>query len=208
MAKNDGITFILNKVRAFRSIQGDPAWMHQTLADLERHEAYREYAYPDPLSALSKKYPPSRHKWGFRPASIIMAELGIPVSEAHKGNPWTVGVGFTHGVRYTSRTTREESYNRLRLEVLDHAKGLDTLVPGWRTNQPYHVQTVLVNLIYNLGTTRLSKFAPTLALFQKGDYSGAAARLEKTAWYTQTGDRAKELVERLRIGKVQDKYTI
>jgi GH24 family phage-related lysozyme (muramidase) len=205
--RNDVYQYILNKVRKVPMEPNDPEWMKQVLADLERHEGYREYAYPDPLSELERMYPARKYKWGTRPASVIMAELGIPVDKVHKGNPWTIGIGFTHGVKYTHRTTRAESYERLKKEVYEHNKGLDKLVPTWKT-MPVHVQTVLINLIFNLGTTRLSKFAPTLALFSKGDYAGAARRLENTAWYRQVGGRAVELVERLRIGKVQDKYKV
>lgn len=207
-SKCDRPVWILNKVRKVEISDNDPAWMKQTLADLERHEGYREYAYPDPESEWEKLYPAYKHKWGLRPASVIMKELGLKVEDLHKGAPWTIGIGFTHGVKYTHRTTRAESYERLKKEVIEHAKGLDTLVPGWREDQPYVVQTVLVNMIYNLGTTRLSKFAPTLELFKKGDYKGAAARLRNTAWWKQVGVRAHELVERLETGKIQDKYKV
>lgn len=206
MARSDNITFILNKVRSIPSVKGDPPWTHQVLADLERHEAYREYAYPDPLTEWGKKYKSA--PWGTKPASVIMAELGLDVKDVAKGAPWTVGIGFTHGTTYKTRTTRAESYERLKREVFEHAEGLDKLLPGWRESQPYVVQTVLVNMIFNLGTTRLSKFAPTLALFAKGDYKGAASRLENTAWYKQVGHRSKELVERLRTGEIQKRYMI
>lgn len=206
--RNDNINFILNKVRALPCKQGEPAWMKQLLADLERHEGYREYAYPDPLSEWGKKYRNKSYKWGYRPASAIMAELGLRVEDIHKGAPWTVGIGFTKNVKYTSRTTRGESYARLEEEVLEHAKGLDSLIPGWRTEQPYTVQTVLVNMIYNMGTTKLAKFAPTLQRIKDGKYAEAASRIEKTPYCSQVGARCSELMERLRTGKVQDKYAI
>lgn len=208
MARNDNINFILNKVRSFHSVQGDPPWMHQVLADLERHEAYREYAYPDPLSEWGKKYRNASYKWGFRPASVIIQELGLKVEDLHKGAPWTIGIGFTHGVKYTHRTTRAESYERLKKEVLEHAKGLDKLVPGWRDEQPYAVQTVLVNMIFNLGTTRLSKFAPTLQRIKDGKYAEAAARIEATPYCKQVGARCTELMWRLRNQRIQKEYLI
>ena len=67
-------------------------------------------------------------------------------------------------------------------------------------------QSVLTNMVFNLGHLRLSKFAPTLALFSKKDYKGAAARLRNTAWYKQTGLRAQELVERLETGRIRDEH--
>lgn len=186
----------------------EPLWMPQVLADLERHEGYREYAYPDALSEWGRKYPMWKHRWGRRPASVIMAELGLSKDDVAKGAPWTVGFGFTKGVRHTTRTTRGESRERLKAEIVEHVKGLDVLVPGWRTEHSLVVQSVLTNLIYNLGQYRLSKFAPTLALFKTKEYAAAAARLENTAWYKQTGNRSKELVERLRTGRIRPEHLV
>jgi len=182
--------------------------MPQAIADLERHEGYREYAYPDALSEWGRKFPMWKHNWGRRPASVIMAELGLDVKDVAKGAPWTVGFGFTKGVKHTSRTTRGESRQRLKNEIIEHVKGLDVLVPGWRTEHSIVVQSVLVNLIYNLGQLRLSKFAPTLALFKTKDYAGAAARLRNTAWYKQVGLRSIELVERLETGRIRPEHLV
>lgn len=186
----------------------EPLWMPQVMADLKRHEGYREYAYPDPHSEWGRLFPGYKHNWGRRPASVIMAELGLSKDDITKGAPWTVGYGFTGGVRYTSRTTHGESTERLRTEVIKHAAGLDSLVPEWRTEQGLVAQSVLVNMVYNLGHLRLAKFAPTLALFAKKDYAGAAARLRNTAWWKQTGARAQELVERLETGRIREEHRV
>lgn len=186
----------------------EPLWMPQVLADLERHEGYREYAYPDALSEWGRKYPMWKHGWGRRPASVIMAELGLSKDDVAKGAPWTVGFGFTKGVKYTSRTTRGISRERLKEEVVEHVKGLDVLVLGWRTEHSLVVQSVLANLIYNLGQLRLSKFAPTLALFKSREYAAAAARLRNTAWYKQVGVRSVELVERLESGRIRPEHLV
>lgn len=187
---------------------GEPLWMPQVLADLERHEGYREYAYPDPLSAWGRAYPSWKHRWGRQPASVIMAELGLSKDDVAKGAPWTVGFGFTKGVKHTSRTTRGVSRERLKEEVVEHVKGLDKLVPGWRTEHSIVVQSVLANLVYNLGELRLSKFAPTLALFKTKEYAAAAARLRNTAWYKQVGVRSVELVERLETGRIRPEHLV
>lgn len=186
----------------------NPLWMPQALLDLERHEGYREYAYPDPLSAWGRAYPSWKHRWGRQPASVVMKELGLREEDVAKGAPWTVGFGFTKGVKYTSRTTRGISRERLKEEVVEHVKGLDVLVPGWRTEHSLVVQSVLVNLIYNLGQLRLSKFAPTLALFKTKEYAAAAARLRNTAWYKQVGVRSVELVERLETGRIRPEHLV
>lgn len=208
ISRADTLTWIMNKVRAADIPTTDPEWLPQTLADLERQEAYREYAYPDPLSNWGKLFPAKKYRWGFRPASVIMQELGLSPANAKLGAPWTVGIGFTHGVTYTSRTTRQQSYQRLREEVLDHAKGLDTLLPGWRSDHDLVIQTVLVNMIYNMGTARLSKFAPTLELIKKKEYKAAAARIRNTPYYKQTGNRSAELMKRLETGRIEPQHKI
>lgn len=186
----------------------DPLWMPQVLSDLKRHEGYREYAYPDPLSSWGRAYPSWKHRWGRQPASVLMAQLGLSKADVAQGAPWTVGYGFTKGVKHTTRTTHKESEGRLKEEIVEHVKGLDMLVPGWRTEHSLVVQSVLVNLIYNLGHTRLAKFAPTLALFKTKEYAAAAARLRNTAWYKQVGVRSVELVERLETGRIRPEHLV
>lgn len=177
-------------------------WFVQTVADLKRHEGFRQYAYPDPLSELGKKY---KHlKWGFRPAHQILTEIG---EFPYKGNPWTVGYGFTNGVTHNTSTTEVIASRRLEGEVTEHVRALDLLVKGWR-DMPTYVKTVLANLAFNLGYQRLKPFRPTLDLFEKGDYKGAASRLRNTLWFKQVGARARELVERLETGKIQEQYKV
>lgn len=176
----------------------------QVTADLSRHEGFREYAYPDPQSPLFLKYPKAR--WGFKPAAIILEELGETGNEA-KGRPWTVGHGFTYNVNPYTKISLKESVLRLEKEAIEHMKGLDKLVPSWHT-MPFFAQTVLANMIYNLGTVRLSKFAPTLAVMEQKRWGRAARRLEKTLWYKQTGSRARELCARLLNQKIDPKHLV
>lgn len=182
-----------------------PKWLAQLISDLDRHEGFRQYAYPDPLSKLGKSYPASKYKWGFRPATQILKELGE--SEV-KGRPWTVGHGFTHRVSPDTSITKQTSLIRLRQEALSHAEGLDSLIPDWRTKLPTVVQTVVANMIYNMGTERLSKFDTTLALINSGKYAEAGANLRKSLWFKQVGNRAEELVRRLETGKVDPVHLV
>lgn len=169
-------------------------WLRQTVKDVARHEGFREFAYPDPLSVLGRKYPAKKYGWGMRPARQILAEI----KQSDKlGFPWTVGHGFTRGVTPDSRITEAVSLKRLEGEVIDHVRGLEKLYPGW-DREPLFISTVLANMAFNLGLAKLAKFAPTLATIRARRYEEAARRLEKTAWYAQTGVRAKELVARIR----------
>lgn len=186
-----------------QSVKKLPAWLAQTVADLQRHEGFREFAYPDPLSVLGRKYKDRKYGWGFMPGDVLLAKYG----ESEKdGRPWTCGYGFTKGVKPSTRINKQYADNMLIGLTQDHVKLLDRIVSSWR-NMPLVPQTVLANLSYNLGT-RLIPFGPTLALFEKGDYAGAAARLRRTAWFKQVGHRAEELCKRLETGVIEPQHKV
>jgi lysozyme len=59
-------------------------------------------------------------------------------------------------------------------------------------------QLVLVNMCFNLGTTRLLGFEKMLAALAKHDYQEAAAQMLDSKWATQVGERAQRLAARMR----------
>jgi GH24 family phage-related lysozyme (muramidase) len=171
----------------------DMKLLEQYLKDARKHEGYREYAYPDPLSELGgKKY---RHlKWGFVPAYELLNLIGEPES---KGRPWTVGYGYTHGITQYHRFTREMAEHKLKEVILDSIGDAKALVPNFET-QPDAIKTVLVSMAYNMGYNTLKTFRNTLRYCIEGNYPAMAAGMEHSLWYRQTGSRAKELVKRVR----------
>lgn len=177
-----------------------PPWLIQTCADLARHEGFFEYAYPDPLSRLAKLY--RKEEWGLKPASIILAKLG---EGEIGGRPWTNGYGFTHRVTVDSFITRQQADRKLEQLVMALWPEMDELLPGW-TNKPLFVQSVVLNMDYNLGMDRFSKFAPTLELIKEDKYDEAASHLTHSLWYSQVGNRGKELVARLRNRKIEPEH--
>ena len=62
---------------------------------------------------------------------------------------------------------------------------------------PGEVQEVLVNMLFNLGRPRLSKFKNFNAKLIEGDYAGAAPEGLDSLWPRQVGPRANRLMERL-----------
>jgi GH24 family phage-related lysozyme (muramidase) len=171
----------------------DMKLLEQYLKDARKHEGYREYAYPDPLSELGgKKY---RHlKWGFVPAYELLNLIGEPES---KGRPWTVGYGYTHGITQYHRFTREMAEHKLKEVILASIGDAKALVPNFET-QPDAIKTVLVSMAYNMGYNTLKTFRNTLRYCIEGNYPAMAAGMEHSLWYRQTGSRAKELVKRVR----------
>ncbi|GLQ31635.1 glycoside hydrolase family protein [Litoribrevibacter albus] len=61
-------------------------------------------------------------------------------------------------------------------------------------------QEVILNMIFNLGASRFSKFVKTIVAINDGFFEKAAAEMLDSRWATQVGDRAQELAERMRTG--------
>lgn len=176
-----------------------PAWAVQAHADLKRHEGFRPYAYPDPESKLGKAH---GRKFGYKPADEVLKSIGANEAD---GRPWTIGYGFARGVKLTDHITEEEASERLWPEIFEHAAELDSIVPNWG-DMPLHVQSVLVNLVFNMGANSLKGFKNTLPMFIKGQYEAAGRALRNSLWYKQVGNRAVELTQRLINGSIPDSY--
>lgn len=59
---------------------------------------------------------------------------------------------------------------------------------------------VLIEMLFNMGYARLSKFKKMFEALEKGDYSEAANQMLDSAWHTQVGKRAERLAYFMRIG--------
>ena len=83
-------------------------------------EKFREFAYPDPISALARAYP--KAGWGFRPAKEILA--GLPASARQlKAAPWTVGYGEADKtVTMESTRTKDEAFNTFKAKLARYEK--------------------------------------------------------------------------------------
>jgi GH24 family phage-related lysozyme (muramidase) len=59
------------------------------------------------------------------------------------------------------------------------------------------VQQILVNMMFNMGRTRLSKFKKMHAAILKGDWKEAAVEGRDSQWHKQVTNRAERLMVRL-----------
>jgi len=62
---------------------------------------------------------------------------------------------------------------------------------------PGEVQEILVNMMFNLGRPRLSKFKMMNRALEYGDWKEAAVQGRDSLWYRQVGKRAERLMTRL-----------
>ena len=62
---------------------------------------------------------------------------------------------------------------------------------------PDETQQILVNMMFNMGRTRLSKFKNFNAAIADGDWKRAAVEGRDSLWYRQVTNRAERLMERM-----------
>jgi lysozyme len=68
---------------------------------------------------------------------------------------------------------------------------------GRFSNLPDEVQQILVNMMFNMGRTRLSKFKKMHAAILEGNWVEAAKEGRDSRWYDQVTNRAERLMTRL-----------
>lgn len=179
--------------------------LRQVVSDLDRHEGFREFAYPDPLSSLARKHPSK--DWGFKPAREVLATIGVSPEQAAKlGAPWTVGFGFTHGVTLDSRMNRITAERKLEQEILDVDSALRNVL-SWYQQATFVTKTILINMAFNMGIKGLLGFRNTLTFISQKNYEQAARNMIQSLWARQVGPRAKELTERMRTQIIPATYT-
>jgi lysozyme len=62
---------------------------------------------------------------------------------------------------------------------------------------PDEVREILINMMFNLGRTRLSKFKKMIAALNEKDWVTAASEGRDSLWYRQVTNRAERLMSRL-----------
>jgi lysozyme len=64
-------------------------------------------------------------------------------------------------------------------------------------------QTVLVDMVFNMGFEDVQKFVNTLSAINRRDYESAATNMLNSAWAKEVGSRAVELAEIMRTGQIR-----
>ena len=100
---------------------------------------------------------------------------------------WTIGYGTKLPI------TKEEAELLLRHRLENMTAELRTKVPFF-DDLPETIQTVLLDMLYNLGINRLMTFKRMWEAVEKRDWQKMAEEMKDSLWYQQVGDRSKELV--------------
>jgi lysozyme len=122
----------------------------------------------------------------------------------HLGYP-TFGVG--HLVLKTDPEFEQETGTPITKERVAECfeKDLDTATnecyalygPGTFNNFPGEVQEILVNMMFNMGRTRLAGFKNFNAALLEQKWVQAADEMTDSRWFRQVGARAQRLVTRM-----------
>jgi len=142
--------------------------MDQIKEDLVRHEGYVTEIY-----LCSENYP----TFG----------IGHMVTENDMEHTWPVGTPVT------DERILQVFHDDCKVAIADAELLVNNL-----SDHPDFVSRVLVNMAFNIGRPRLSKFKNMLAAIEAKDYNRAADEMIDSKWYHQVGRRSQELVEMMR----------
>lgn len=152
----------------------NPEIIDQLTTDLIRHEGCINYIYLD-----SEGYKT------FGIGHLIRAgepEFGLPVD---------------------TPVDAERVLDAFRSDLVVAIKDAEHLYPKIGS-YPDEVQSILVNMAFNLGRTRLAKFKKMRKAIKHKDWKEAAEEMKDSAWYHQVKSRGVELVERMAAVETKD----
>ena len=101
----------------------------------------------------------------------------------------TIGIGRNLDDKGISEV---EARFMLDNDLLDAADDLDRNVPWW-ADMPDQARRALLNMAFNLGWPKLSKFKKMLAALKDGDFDKAAEEALDSIWAGQVGARAHRI---------------
>jgi lysozyme len=104
---------------------------------------------------------------------------------------WTIGVGHLLNGGPHERITVERSHE-LFFEDVSKAEAECWRVFPWFGGLDQVRQDALINLMFNMGATRLLGFKRTLAAIERGDWIGAAFELSNSLWARQVQKTRKD----------------
>ena len=109
---------------------------------------------------------------------------------------WTIGVGRNIQDR---GITEAEAMHLLDNDIDECQEELDRIIPWW-IEKPAYVQLVLINMVFNLGATRLLGFKKFLKAVEENNFDLASTEMLDSRWAEQVGQRSIELSEFMKNG--------
>jgi lysozyme len=113
---------------------------------------------------------------------------------------WTIGVGHMLGKdeKFKNiRWTKQKAIQQLKEDFNEAVKIARLLVKNF-DSLPYKTKLGIVDMAFNLGYVRFSKFKQTLTFLNAGKLQEASAQVLKSKWANQLPNRAKRTAELLK----------
>ena len=136
----------------------------QIFEDLKRHEADKPYAYDD---ATGKK---------------------LEQGDTLRGN-LTIGIGWNLSDRNLPDHIR---YELADIAIEQAVNDCEKTFGAFHTF-PDQVKRVFINMMFNMGIRRFRNFHHMIAAADARDWSEVANQMVDSVWYTQVGERSREL---------------
>lgn len=102
---------------------------------------------------------------------------------------WTIG----YGTNLQELTIDEGLARRWLLEAIDDARIHATRFPEWGKLDTPARRNVFIEMIYNMGPSRVSGFRNMLAAIREQDWNEASIEMLDSKWARQVGQRARTL---------------
>lgn len=135
--------------------------------------------------------------------NIAQLEFELTRDEGKKAKPYKCTAGKTTigiGRNLDDVGLSDEEISLLfRNDIARCMADLDRNFVWWRQMTDAR-RRVLVNMVFNLGISRLLQFKNTLAAMAAGDYKAAAAGMRNSLWARQVGARAERLARMMEAG--------
>lgn len=126
-------------------------------------------------------------------------------TEGRRNRPYTDTVGkVTIGIGHnlTDKGITDEIVELLFSQDVTEAAQAASTLPVYNNLDPIR-QTVLIDMVFNMGLESVVDFRNTLSYLQRSDFDGAADQMLLSKWAKQVGSRAIELANIIRTGNIQ-----
>ena len=142
---------------------------------------------------IRKVYEDPIHGWS---VPTIGVGLNLNRSDA-KSKIEALGLDYNL-VRSGQQSLTDQQVNSLFWDDIKMAySDAQTYLPNFG-DQPTEVKTILTDMSYNLGLTRLSKFRTFKASLMRFDFEAAAKSMENSLWAKQVKGRATRLIQMMK----------
>lgn len=127
---------------------------------------------------------------GYRPKAYkdSVGKITIGFGRDLQDNPPSLDEWNT--IIFPNGLTHDQAEKLLDPQVTDVINWLSKTFTWWN-NLTINRKVCLIDIVFNIGKGGFLKFHDTIAALEKGNYVEAASQLKNSAWYTETGQRAR-----------------